>query len=233
MTKEAKKAAVEKYEPMNLPKQEVIKVMINDGWENKEAEEIFAAFKGISQQPPPIPPASTEDTQEKQPTQPAQSDAQTPATPIVQEIHNHIYPANPALPVTETPKQKGTKGMTPEQIKEAQDKHPRMKWYDEFEVTIKKQEIYNLIADKREPVTTGFTLGVKKHPKFLEPALAGNFNAFMDGITFDGKGLCLLPKEKYTNGDFLKYEDWAVMVGRNLSRDRNYQLLKTYPPDAN
>ncbi len=235
MTKEAKQFAVDKYGALTGPKKEVIEVMIGDGFEKKEAEEIYAALpaKGTGQPNPPQEQAKQTEGPGNNEQQQAEQNQQQP-TEVIKEVHHHHHHEAPQpQQLGRQTTAKGTKGMTADQIKEAQNNHPSMKWYDEFEATISKQEVYNLIADKREAVTTHFTLEKKKHPKFLEPALAANFNSFMDGITFDGKGNFLLPKDKYNPGAIIPYKEWAEMVGRDLKKDRNYQLLKTYVDDAN
>lgn len=210
MNEQAKKIAIDKYGAMDKPVTQLMAEMTEDGFSKKEIEKIIGGI-GEKKMAANDQSGNQDNSNEQRTNSPEQQFKQD------------------AKKLT----QKGTKGMSKEQIAHAQANHPSMKWFDEFEVKIFKVEAYNIIADKREAVTTHFKLVDKKHPKFIEQATANGFNTFADGITADGFGKLLLEKGKYQSGDELPYKDWCVMVGRDLKKDRNYQLLKIYVEDAN
>lgn len=184
MTKEAKAAAFDKYQPgsENKTADEIITAMTTDGYEVKESKEVAAAI--VASHSTVAPP----DMQQSKP-------ATTPAK---------------------------------KSIADQQATHATMKWFDEFEAIIQKEQHMNLLTNHMETITVGWEIGKKLHPKFIEPSLVPELNHFMDSFSTENPGKVLLPQGKYKNGDVITYTEWMTMQGRDPKKDRNALLLKTF-----
>jgi hypothetical protein len=113
---------------------------------------------------------------------------------------------------------------TDEQVKYEQDNHEYYKWYDEFEVSIVKAEVRNVLAGKSQVIIRGWQIGKKLHPKFIEPSSAASSNAFANGSTPNELFRMLIPKDTQTQGNIYPYDNWAIEQGIDLNEDINHLL---------
>lgn len=104
--------------------------------------------------------------------------------------------------------------------------HPHYKWFDEFDARIQKREVINPYTTQRQTIITGWELTKRKHPKFIEPHLAKDLNAFADGFDTLGVGNLLALKGERNLGDVITYEQWATEQGKDLAKDINIILSK-------
>jgi hypothetical protein len=117
---------------------------------------------------------------------------------------------------------------TKEEIEKLQVDHEHYKKFDVFLARIRKEEVWNVLAEKNTTIIKGWQLVelAQPQPSFIEPDLVfthpTGFNWFIANESEYHK--IYLPQGQYEIGNILSYEAYAELMGIDKKKDKNILL---------
>ncbi len=208
------KTAIEKYQDDYKSDPDTAKQIIETDLSEADAVQVIMELSK---------PVVTSDTNTKPPVTVSGKSVKNPDGSYTITYDNGNVETIPA-PAKQQVNQPGMIAQAMDSITEKQANHKNYKWFDEFDARILKISVRNVLAGRNETIITGWELQKKKHPKFIEPRLATETNAFANGYDTLGIGPYLVLRDTMKTGDVIPYLTWATEQGKNLNEDLNILL---------